>query len=176
MGTPSRKRCRLSPRDNRIATANAENVYNLFMRRILAASSLFAFTLVGCGGPSMVGDWTVVSDKMPGGAAATANFTSSGYTMNVEAGQGGMNIVIKMDGTYTLKGDQLTMTSGNVTIDDSKIPAAYRSLVAPVQKQLDEQKGKSNTGTIKIEGDVATFNGKDDKGGPITMTFTKVKK
>lgn len=146
------------------------------MRRIVALSSLFALALVGCGGPSLVGDWNVTSDKMPGGAAATANFTGSDYKMEVKAGQGGMNIVIKMDGTYTLKGDQLTMTSGKVTIDDSQIPAAYKSLVAPLQKQLDEQQGKSSTGTLKIEGDTATFTGKDDKGSPINMTFSKIKK
>lgn len=96
--------------------------------------------------------------------------------MDVKAGQGGVNLAISMDGTYTLKGEELTMTAGNVSIDDSQIPAAFKSMVDPIKKDLEAQKGKATTGTVKIEGETATFTGKDDKGQPISMTFTKVKK
>lgn len=146
------------------------------MRRILAASSLFAIALLGCGDPSLVGDWTVSSDKMPQGATANINFTSNAYKMDIKAGQAGVNLAITMDGTYTLKGEEMTMTAGNVTIDDSQIPAAFKAMIEPAKKQLEEGKGKTTTGSVKIEGETATFTGKDDKGQPVTMTFTKVKK
>lgn len=96
--------------------------------------------------------------------------------MEVKAGQAGVNLAITMDGTYTLKGEELTMTAGNVTIDDSQIPAAFKAMIDPVRKDLEGQKGKATTGSVKIEGETATFTGKDDKGQPVTMTFTKVKK
>lgn len=151
-------------------------MYNDGMRRILAASSLFALALVGCGGPSLSGDWTVTNDKLPPGATATANFTSNTFKMDIKAGQGGVNVSITTDGNYTLKGEELSMTTVNSTFDDSQIPAAFKPMVEPAKKAMEEAKGKATTGTVKIEGDTATFIGKDHKGEAVTMTFTKVKK
>jgi len=152
-------------------------VYNDGMRRILAASSLFALALVGCGGPSLSGDYDISGGKMPSGAKSTANFSGSNVVIKMELPlpTGGAPIKMDLSGTYTLSGEKLEINITTAKLDESSIPAALKPMVDANKGQMEGLKSKL-TGTIKFEGDVATYTAKDEKGGDASMTFTKAKK
>jgi hypothetical protein len=154
-----------------------KNVYNLFMRRILAASSLFALVLVGCGGPSLSGDYEVSGGKMPNGAKSTANFSGSNIVIKMELPlpTGGAPLKMDMSGTYTLSGEKLDIDISSAKLDESSVPAALKPMIDANKGQMEGLKSKL-TGTVKFEGDVATYTAKDEKGGDASMTFTKAKK
>lgn len=145
------------------------------MKRTLLAVSFSTLILAGCGGPSLAGDWTVSGGQIPPGASSKISFTGNTYKMNVDVNQQGVNLKLTSDGSYTLNGEELSMTTNNIAIDDSAVPAAFKAFLEPIKKQLETAKGKTQTGKIKIEGETATFEGKDDKGQPVSLTFTKVK-
>ena len=152
-------------------------MYNDGMRRILAASSLFALALVGCGGPSLSGDYDISGGKMPSGAKSTANFSGSNVVINMELPlpTGGAPIKMDMSGTYTLSGEKLEINITTAKLDESSIPAALKPMIDANKGQMEGLKSKL-TGTVKFEGDVATYTAKDEKGGDASMTFTKAKK
>ncbi len=147
------------------------------MRRILAASSLFALALVGCGGPSLSGDYTVDAGKMPQGMKAVANFSGSNVLIKMEMPipMGDKPIKMEMSGTYTLSGENLVMDITSTKLDESSVPAALKPMLDANKGQMDQMKSKS-TGTVKFEGDVVTYTAKDEKGADASMTMTKVKK
>lgn len=152
-------------------------MYNDGMRRILGASSLFALALVGCGGPSLSGDYDISGGKMPSGAKSTANFSGSNVVIKMELPlpTGGAPIKMDMSGTYTLSGEKLEINITTAKLDESSIPAALKPMIDANKGQMEGLKSKL-TGTVKFEGDVATYTAKDEKGGDASMTFTKAKK
>ena len=147
------------------------------MRRFLAASSLFAVALVGCGGPSLSGDYDISGGKMPAGAKSVANFSGSNVTIKLELPlpTGGTPLKMDMSGTYTLAGEKLDISITSAKLDESTVPAALKPMIEANKRQMDDLKTKMS-GTVKFEGDVATYTAKDEKGGDASMTFTKVKK
>ena len=128
--------------------------------------------LAGCGGPSLVGKWSVSGDtKMPPGTKVTLDFTSSGFTQAADFTQMGIAIHVDTIGTYTFDGKKAKMTVTDLKFDDSKIPAQYKELAkSQFATQTAAAKGKTEEVDVKLDGDTATFT---QKAG--TVTLTKVK-
>jgi len=138
--------------------------------RILHALPLAIVCLVGCGGPSLAGKWDTKAAGAPPGSKAVTEFTGSTFTMGLDMGQGDQSLHIDFSGDYTFDGKKLKMVGKKVVVDDSKIPAQFKSQVKAIQPMLEQQLLKTEEGDLKLEGDVATFN-----NGKTTTTFTKIK-
>ncbi|MBS1728558.1 MAG: hypothetical protein JST51_17715 [Armatimonadetes bacterium] len=134
--------------------------------RIYRALPLALVCLAGCGGPSLVGKWTMSGASAPPGAITIIEFTSDSFTQTVDMAQP-IQVHAVGKGVYKIQGDKISMTVNDVEIDDSKFPEALK---AAVKGTIDKQKGQTITGTLKIEGDTATITA--DKG---TITLAKVK-
>ncbi len=146
------------------------------MKRSLLAVSFSTLILAGCGGPSLAGDYDVSGGTLPAGQKAVATFSGSNVNVKLDLTLPGAGGALKMDlgGTYTLAGDKLDMSITTVKIDEASIPPQLKALIAANKGQADAMKFKT-TGTIKFDGDTATYTAKDDKGQDASMTFTKVK-
>lgn len=147
------------------------------MRRFLAVSTILALALVGCGGPTIAGEYDMSGGKMPAGGSAKMTFADSkvNVAIAIPLPTGGNPIKMDMSGTYTVNGDKLDMDITTAKLDESSVPAALKPMIAANKGQMDAMKFKT-TGTFKIEGDVVTYTAKDDKGADASMTLTKVKK
>ena len=139
--------------------------------RIFRILPLALVCLVGCGGPSLVGKWNVSADKMPPGAKLTMEFTSTGFTQSTDIVQMGTNIHVDTTGTYTFDGKKLKMTTTEMKMDDSKIPAQYKELAkSAFSAQAAQAKGKTEEIDVKLDGDTATFTQPTGKA-----TLTRIK-
>ena len=123
--------------------------------------------LVGCGGPSLVGKWTMSGAGVPSGAKTTIEFTSDKFTQVMDMDQMGMKIHVDSSGTYTFDGKKLKMKVTDIKLDDSKLPDAVKSMA---KTQMEAEKGKEQEADVKLEADTATLTAKGS-----TATLTKVK-
>ena len=83
----------------------------------------------------------------------------------------GTNIHVDTTGTYTFDGKKLKMTTTEMKMDDSKIPAQYKELAkSAFNAQAAQAKGKTEEIDVKLEGDTATFTQATGKA-----TLTRIK-
>jgi hypothetical protein len=133
--------------------------------RLYHALPLTLLLLAGCGGgPSLVGKWNMTGAGVPQGATVVTEFTSNTFKSVVDMAGPGMSIHAESSGTYTFDGKKIKMTTTDIKLDDAKLPAMVKDLV---KQQIDKEKGKSQEGELKIEGDKATISTPE---GVITLT------
>ena len=123
--------------------------------------------LVGCGGPSLSGKYSVAADGMPPGTKIVMEFNSGKYTQTVDADAMGMKLHSDTTGTYTYDGKKIVMTITDIKVGDSNLPAAAKE---QMKAQIEAGKSKPQESEVKIDGENMTFttNGK-------AITLTKIK-
>jgi hypothetical protein len=123
--------------------------------------------LIGCGGPSLSGKYTMTGDGIPPGGKIVLDFNGGKFSQSLDVEQMGMKIHADSTGTYKLDGKKLSMTVTDVKVDDSKLPIQVREIV---KSQIADSKAKTQESDVKFEGDTVTLtsNGK-------SATLTKVK-
>lgn len=138
--------------------------------RKFALLAVTAIILVACGKKDpLIGKWNATGGNLPKGVTTTFEFEDGNKLKTAMTGAV-MGVEIKIDGngTYKVEGDKITMTMSEVKLDDSKIPAAFKS-AAKNQIENGDMK-KPRTGKLKIDGDTATVT---DKAEPLTLTRIK---
>lgn len=104
---------------------------------------------------------------MPPGATVSMEFTSNTFKQTVDASNAGMSIHADSTGTYTITDKKIKMTTTDIKLDDSKLPPAAKEII---KAAIEKEKGKSQEGELKIDGDTATIT--TDKG---VLTLTRAK-
>ncbi len=136
--------------------------------RISYASPLVVLLLAGCGAKSpLAGKWNASTPGMPPAAKIVMDFSSDTFTQTVDMTGNGLTIHADSKGTYKIDGTKVKMTTTEIKLDDSKLPAAIKDMV---KQQVEAEKGKTQEGELKVDGDTATIT--TDKGA---MTLTKIK-
>ena len=141
--------------------------------RFSYALPLALVCLTACGSPSIVGKWNMSgmsTGDVPAGSKMVTEFTDKTFTVNAEVEQGGSVVKFSFGGDYTFDGKKMKMVGKNVTLDESTIPAAGKSMIPLIKSSLEKALLTTSEGDAKLEGDTFTFT---SNGKP--TTFTRIK-
>jgi hypothetical protein len=135
--------------------------------RIVMLLPLALVCLVGCGGPSIDGKYSMTGEGTPPGGTIVIDFKAGKFTQTMDVDQFGMKIHADTTGTYTYDGKKLKMTVTDIKVDDAKLPEQVKAMI---KGQIEETKTKSQESDVKIEGEVISLTSAGK-----TATLTKIK-
>lgn len=125
--------------------------------------------LCGCqNGRSVVGTWSMTGTLLPNGAKAEATFGADGKAKSkILISSNGLEVAATVDGNYSVRGDEITMTIDDVSLTD--FPPAFKQFEGQA-KDMISKIGQQGVGKLKWDSD-NQFTIISDKGP--TTTFKK---
>lgn len=137
--------------------------------RVAIPFVVLGLALVACSKPGLEGKWK--GNATDGKTSDVTEFMSGGkFVSKVSLVQGPMTLDLEANGTYTTDKDKISLTMGDVKVDESKLSTEVKAILPAIKKGIEAQKGKKMEGTYKVEGDTLTIT-----GGNMNGTYTRVK-
>ncbi|MEI7985591.1 MAG: hypothetical protein WCI55_08175 [Armatimonadota bacterium] len=124
-------------------------------------------SLVGCGGPTIDGKYSMTGEGTPPGGKIVMDLKAGKFTQTMDVEQMGMKIHADTTGTYTFDGKKIKMTVTDIKVDDANLPAQVKEMI---KGQIEQTKSKTQESDVKIEGEVVTLTSEGK-----TATLTKIK-